>query len=82
MSDTDNLAFRLARGGVSAVLIGEVLKILVEKGVLTEGEAIARLERISAECMVSPTDAAAGEAVGIIRIVRDMVAGEAQRKPS
>ncbi|MGA2895157.1 MAG: hypothetical protein ABSE22_20015 [Xanthobacteraceae bacterium] len=82
MSDADSLAFRLARGGVSVLLIGEVLKILVEKGVLTEGEAMARLERLSAECMAAPTGASAGEAVSIIQIVRDMVAGEAHRKPS
>jgi hypothetical protein len=75
-------AAKFASEAVAVILIGEVLKMLVEKGLLNEGEVITTLEKVSAEYMVSPTGEAAGKAVGFLNIVRDIVAGEVNRKPS
>jgi hypothetical protein len=82
MSDRKDLAERIAIVGVSAVLIGEIFKLLIEKGVLREGEAVDRLERLAADLMSTPTGKSAPEAVSIIQAVRDYVADEIGRKPS
>ena len=82
MSSVDDLANRIAKIGVSAVLIGEVLRLLIEKGALREGEAVDRLERIAAGCMASSDAKSVAEQVGIIQAIRDYVAGELDRKPS
>lgn len=78
---------------VSLILLGEMFKMLIEKDLLNEGDVIARLERVSVECGGSNTryishlpgtgiGTSAAEAVGQIQIVRDIVAGEVDRKPS
>ena len=82
MSDRKDLSEWIARVGVNAVLVGEIFKLLIEKGVLREGEAVDRLERLAADLMSTPTGKNAPEAVSIIQAVRDYVADEIGRKPS
>lgn len=67
--------------GVPLTLIGEVLKMLIEKDLLNQGTVINRLEGVMQQFM-SDEPAAANYAVGLIQIVRDIVAGELDRKPS
>ena len=82
MASVDDLANRIAKIGASAVLIGEILRLLIEKGVLREVEAIDRLERIAAGCMASSDAQSVADQVVIIQSVRDYVAGELDRRPS
>ena len=77
----DELATRLANDSITVILIGEIFKMLIKKGLLSEHEVVARLEQIAAECMASP-GAAPARAVGVVQIVRDIVADQVARKPS
>jgi hypothetical protein len=71
-----------AYAGAMVALIDDVYKVLVEKGILTQGDAIARLEKVSNEVMASNTGSSSGLAVALIDIVRDTIANELDRKPS
>jgi hypothetical protein len=68
--------------GAMVVLIGDIYRVLVEKGLLTQGDAISRLEKLSSEVMASDTAASRGLAVALIDTVRDTIANELGRKPS
>ena len=71
-----------AYGGAMVALIGDMYKLLVEKGILTQGDAIGRLEKVSNEVMASDAGTSRGLAVALIDIVRDTIANELNRKPS
>jgi hypothetical protein len=72
----------IARSSAANVLIADIYKLLIEKQILTQGDAIARLERVSNTVMASDTGTSRANAVTFIDIVRDAVAGESGRKPS
>jgi hypothetical protein len=71
-----------ASHGAFVVLITDVYKALVEKGILSQGDMISRLEKLSAEVMTSDTAASRGLAVALIDIVRNTIANEQGRQPS
>jgi hypothetical protein len=62
---------------VMVVLIADIYKTLVDRGILTQGDAIARLEHLSRD--VSKTAADPGLAVSLIDTVRDTIANELDR---
>ena len=70
-----------AQGGVIVALVADLYKLLVEKGVLTQGDAIARVEKLSHEIMIAGGETR-GLAVALIDIVRDTLANDLDRKPS
>jgi hypothetical protein len=74
-------AAKLASEAVSVVLMGRLLKMLVDKELLNEGSVIAMFEGYSTEIMRSPTDETTKKTVGFLQIVCDIVAGEVDRKP-
>ncbi len=53
--------------------------MLVDKGVLHQGQIIAKLDQLSRELMAQSLSAGATE---FIDVVRDMVVGDPQRRPS
>lgn len=63
----------------TALVIGTVLQMLVDKGVLHQGQIIAKLDQLSRELMAQSLSAGATE---FIDVVRDMVVGDPQRRPS
>ena len=63
-------------------MITDVYKALVGKGILSQGDVISRLEKLSAEVMTSDTAASRGLAVALIDIVRNTTANEQGRQPS
>ena len=67
-------------GGVVAVLAADIYKLLVERDVLTQGDAVARLERLSFE--IGQHRDNPGYAVMLIDVVRNSVANEQYRRPS
>jgi hypothetical protein len=71
-----------AQGGAMVVLISDIYKLLVEKGLITQGDAAARLERLSNEVMASGSEPSRGLSVALIDVVRDTIANEQGRKPS
>jgi hypothetical protein len=79
MDDIETLRLQHQRDGATALVIGTVLQMLVEKGILHQGEVIAKLDQLSRELMAQSLSAGATE---FIDVVRDMVAGEPQRRPS
>jgi hypothetical protein len=79
MDEIETLKIHHQRDGAAALVIGTLLQMLVEKGVLHQGEVIAKLENLSRELMAQSLSTGA---MGFIDVVRDMVAGEARRKPS
>jgi hypothetical protein len=66
---------------VMVALVGDIYKLLIEKGVISQGDAIARLEKLSKELMAG-TSGDVGLAVSLVDIVRDGIANELGRKPS
>jgi hypothetical protein len=81
MTDTtsDILTHRVitsSLGAAHTALICEIVGMLIEKGVLNQGEVISRLERLSKDMMTRRT---AAIAVPVVDIVRDYVAGEFDR---
>jgi secreted Zn-dependent insulinase-like peptidase len=71
-----------ARSSACIELISDIYKLLIEKQILTQGDAVARLEKVSNAVMASDTGTSRAHAVTLIDIVRDGVAGERERKPS
>jgi hypothetical protein len=68
-----------AQSGAAIALFGNLYRLLIEKQVVTQAEAVARLERLSNEIMSAPvTDDTRGLAVALIDIVRNGVAGEGE----
>jgi len=65
---------------VMVVLFADVYRLLVERGTLTQGDAIARLERLSREVAALADNA--GLAVSLVDTVRDTIANELDRRPS
>jgi hypothetical protein len=78
----ERLAEGLAAQSVVVTLVSEMLKMLIEKGLLNEGEVRTRLENISAEIMETDTGVSGAKAVGFIQIMIDTVEGRPGRKPS
>jgi hypothetical protein len=72
----------IAQTSAVTVLITNIYELLVEKQILTQGDAIARLEKVSREIMASDTAEARAHAVILVDNVRNGVAGESKRKPS
>ena len=62
------------------VLVADIYKVLIDGGLIAQGDAIARLERLSRD--VSKTAADPGLAVSLIDTVRDTIANELNRVPS
>lgn len=79
MDDIETLRIQHQRDGATALVIGTVLQMLVDKGVLHQGQIIAKLDQLSRELMAQSLSAGATE---FIDVVRDMVAGDPQRRPS
>ena len=72
-----------AQAAAAVTMFADLYQLLVEKQILTQGDAIARLEKVSIAVMgASDTGAARAHAVTLIDIVRNSVAGEVERKPS
>lgn len=71
-----------ALSGAVIELIADIYKLLVEKQILTQGDAIARLEKVSKAVMASDMGAVRAHAVVLIDTVRNSVAGESKREPS
>jgi hypothetical protein len=65
--------------GAQTVVFLELLGMLIEKGVLNQGDVIARYERLSAKLMSDPLGQ---EGVQLADIVRNFAAAEQGRKPS
>lgn len=65
---------------VMVALFGDIYSVLVEKNLLTQGDAISRLEKLSQGA--SRVSANPGFATSLIDGVRDYVADELDRKPS
>jgi hypothetical protein len=72
----------IARSSAASELIADIYKLLIEKQILTQGDAIARLEKVSNAVMASDTGTSRAHAVAFIDIVRNVIAGESERKPS
>jgi hypothetical protein len=66
-------------GAAQLAITCEILKALIQKGVLSQGEMVARLEELSKDLM---TRQGAEHAVPVVDIVRNFVAGEQKRAPS
>ena len=62
------------------VLVADIYKVLIDRDLLAQGDAIARLERLSRD--VSKTPADPGLAVSLIDTVRDTIANQLNRVPS
>ena len=77
---TDDHEVGITVSSVMLVLVADIYKVLVDRGLLTQGDAIARLERLSSD--VSKTAADPGLAVSLIDTVRDTIANELNRVPS
>jgi hypothetical protein len=69
-------------GFAAIALFCDIYKLLVEKQVLTQGDAVARLEKVANAIMASDTGTSRAHAVVLIDIVRDGIAGDPKRKPS
>lgn len=72
----------IARSSAANALIADIYKLLVEKQILTQGDAVARLEKVSNAIMASDTGTSRAHAVAFIDIVRNVIAGDPERKPS
>jgi hypothetical protein len=79
MDDIETLRIHHQHDGAAALVIGTLLQMLIEKGVLHRGEVIGKLEGLSRELMAQSLSTGA---MGFIDVCRDMVAGEVRRKPS
>jgi hypothetical protein len=66
---------------VMVALVGDIYKLLIEKGIISQGDVIARLEKLSRELM-GQTGGDVGLAVSLVDTVRDLIANELERKPS
>jgi RecJ-like exonuclease len=66
---------------VMVALVSDIYKLLIEKGIISQGDAIARLDKLSKELM-SATSGDVGLAVALVDIVRNGIANELGRKPS
>ena len=80
-TNLDNLD-HIARSSAANALIADIYKLLVEKQILTQGDAVARLEKVSNAIMASDTGTSRAHAVAFIDIVRNVIAGDPERKPS
>jgi hypothetical protein len=72
----------IARSGAAVELIADIYKLLVEKQIITQGDAVARLDKVSNAIMASDTGTSRAHAVALVDIVRNALAGEPERKPS
>ena len=72
----------VAQSAAAIALFCDIYKLLVEKQVLTQGDAVARLEKVANAIMASDTGTSRAHAVVLIDIVRDGIAGDPKRKPS
>jgi hypothetical protein len=72
----------VAQSAAAVEMFTDIYKLLVEKQILTQGDAIARLEKASNAVMASDTGDTRAHAVALIDIVRNAVAGEPKREPS
>jgi hypothetical protein len=66
--------------GVIGSLLTDIYRLFVERGIITQGDAIARLERLSSDASEMASDP--GLAVMLIDHVRNAIANEFDRKPS
>jgi UDP-2,3-diacylglucosamine pyrophosphatase LpxH len=77
--DSGELSHKVQIEAAETMLIGTIFEMLIEKGVLHQGETIARLEKVSKEMMAWPNSI---KAVCYVDLVRDHIAGEKKGKPS
>jgi hypothetical protein len=63
-------------GAAHLAVTCEILKVLIQKGVLSQGDMVVRFEELSKDLMKRP---GAEHSVPIVDIVRDFVAGEQER---
>jgi hypothetical protein len=72
----------VAQSAAAIALFCDIYQLLVEKQVLTQGDAVSRLEKVSNAIMASDTGTSRAHAVALVDIVRNAIAGETERKPS
>jgi len=77
-SDVDGILVRARLMGAQTAVFCELLRLLIEKGVLNQGDVIARYERLSQEMMRMGSK----EGTQLADIVRDAAAGEPERQRS
>jgi hypothetical protein len=76
--DIEALMVRARLFGANAMIVCELVRLLIEKGVLNQGDVIAAYEKLSRKMM----EQGQKEAMQLADIVRDLAAGEQERKPS
>jgi hypothetical protein len=72
----------VAQSAAAVVMFCDIYTLLVEKQILTQGDAVARLEKVSNAVMVSGPDDLRAHAVTLIDIVRNALADEPKRESS
>lgn len=76
--DIEAIMVRARMFGAQTAIFCELVRLLIERGILNQGDVIARYEALSAELMRQGSK----EGTQLADIVRDLAAGEPERKRS
>ena len=76
--DPEAIMVRARLLGAQTVVFCDLIGLLIEKGVLDQGDVIARFEALSRDFLLKGSK----EGTQLADIVRDYAAGESERSPS